>query len=178
MHKTYVPRLNYAPIASSSPTVSYDAGKWSFEKSRGWVESQWFEPNAFGIIQREIKKAFQKAWRDVEKQYRDGGQWERLNDNDQDLIHGRSEWLDKPSFQARLFPQIVSPVEYATQLGGVNALLPDHKAANDALFQHLAELGIIEGLPDDFERLLRGYLLDGIVYHFVEDAINSTFAMQ
>jgi len=160
-------------IGNITANALYDAGKWSLEKSRKWIEQQWFEPDAFRVIQREIKKAFQKAWWDVEKRYRSSGQWDRLSDDIQELISGRSKWLDKPEFQARLFPQIVSPVDYATQEGGLNALLPDRKEANDALFHHLAKIGILDGLPSGFDQLLHGYLLDGIIYYFVEDGIKS-----
>ena len=158
-------------LGNITANALYDAGKWTLDKTRQWLTHQWFEPKSFEIIHKEIQKAFQKAWTDIASRYRDGGQWQRLSRDKQDLIQGRSQWLDRPDFQKRIFPQILSATELLAQTGKTNPVWLDRDTVNKELFQHLNQLGLIDGLPVDFEGLLHEYLLDGIVYHFIEDGI-------
>jgi hypothetical protein len=158
-------------IGNVTANAVSDAGVWTAKQAKRWLARCWSDPVAFAEVQRELQKAFSRAWRDVEQSYRRGGQWERLSDEQQELIRTRSECLDSRERQALVFPQLVDPTAYAAGLEGPDALIPDREVANATLFKHLQNLGILDGLPRDFVRLLEEQLLNGILYHFVDDGI-------
>jgi len=158
--------VNY--IGNITANAVYDVGVWTAEQARQWLRQHWFDPVTFEEIRSELQKSFSRSWQDVEQKYRQGGQWSRLSKEQQDLIHGRSEWLDSRERQARIFPQVTNPKTYAAGAEGSNVLVADHAAANAALLKHLESLGILDGLPRDFERLLEEHLLNGLLYHFVD----------
>jgi len=167
----FITWLTAGYIGNVTANVVHDAGVWTAQQAKRWLAGHWSDPVVFAEVQRELQKAFGRAWRDVEQSYHRGGQWQRISEEQQELIHARSNWLDSRERQALIFPQLVDPTAYAASLEGPDALVPDREVANAALFKHLQNLGILDGLPRDFVRLLEEQLLNGILYHFVEDGI-------
>ncbi|GEM_PF-1622683 len=163
--------LTASYVGNVTANAVYDIGLWTKEQVQRWLTQRWSDREAFEAVRRELQRAFSHAWRDVEKTYRKGGQWDRLSEDQQELIRGRSKWLDSRDRQALIFPQLADPIAYATDSKEPDIIVAERGEVNAALFEHLQDLGILEGLPRGFEPLLEKQLLNGILYHFVEDGI-------
>jgi hypothetical protein len=129
---------------------------------------RWLDARINHDVQQALRRSFARAVEDLLKEYQAGRPWEELPLEQQTLVRERCALLQSPKTIARLFPTVDDPRGELPDEDVARLFTADHEMVNRELLSELDRLGLIEGLPADFQRRLRERLLKGITYYFFE----------
>lgn len=123
---------------------------------------------------QEVRRALRKAWndtvRDLFKTYRRLPEYSRLAEAESELVGERERLFLADSTIERLFP-LGGPVPTQDTAEASRLLSSDRRQIDQTMFKTLEKLGLFDGLPGGLQSLLERHLLDGLTFHFVENAI-------
>jgi tetratricopeptide (TPR) repeat protein len=129
---------------------------------------RWLDARINHDVQQALRRAFARAVEDLLKEYQAGRPWRELPLEQQTLVRERCALLQSPKIIAQLFPTVDDPRGELPDEDVARLFTADHETVNRELLAELDRLGLIEGLPADFQRRLRERLLKGITYYFFE----------
>jgi len=142
-----------------------------YDFSKKQLFERWLDKRIIPDLQKALRQAFREAVGDILRSYEHSGQLGRLPIQERELVLARCELLRRDKEIAKIFPPVDDPRAVLTEKDIARIFTTDHEEASSQLVARLEELGLLEGLPSDFRRLLENQLLDGITFYFVERGI-------
>ena len=129
---------------------------------------RWLDSRINRDIQETLRRAFAAAVGDLLAEYQASHPWRELSDEERMLVRERCALLRSREIIAQLFPTVDDPRGELPHEDVARLFTADHGTVNRELLAELDRLGLIEGLPADFQRRLRERLLNGMAYYFFE----------
>ncbi|MDM8531962.1 AAA-like domain-containing protein [Anaerolineales bacterium HSG25] len=122
-------------------------------------------------IQNGLRRAWQSAVKKLFDQYCNSPAYQRLSQNDQELVDERAKLFIDPEIMNQLFMPIDDPQQYVTETDVMRLYTADSAKVTGQLIAGLESVGLWEGLPEHLQKLLEADLLNQLTFFFVEEAI-------
>ena len=132
---------------------------------------RWLDARINHDVQETLRRAFAEAVGDLLAEYQASRSWGELSAEQRTLVRERCELLRSRGIITQLFPTVDDPRGELPDEDVARLFTADHGTVNEELLAELQRLGLMDGLPADFQRRLRERLLNGVTYYFFERGI-------